>query len=78
MCRGSLLLSIFSRQNDYLAILTKTIDAKKDRNHADSNRLKKEADITSGIQIDYTVANVKIMQIPLTSEWDPRDERGYN
>lgn len=77
-CHGLLLLSIFARPNDYLAILTKTIDVKRDRSRADLNRLKKEVDITGGIQIDYTVANVKIMQMPFTSEWDPRDERGYN
>lgn len=62
------MISIFARRNDCLAILTKTINVKRDRSRADSNRLKKEVDIADGIQIDYTAGNVKIMQMPFTSE----------
>lgn len=73
-----LLLSILARRNVHLAMLTKTIGVKRDRSGTVTNRLKKEVDITDGIQIDYRTANVKIMQMSFTSEWDPRDEQGYN
>ena len=45
---------------------------------AGEKKKKNGREITTGIQIDYTRANVKIMQMSFTSEWDPRDERGYN
>lgn len=61
---------------------TAAIDVNRDKAYTNSNGRREEKrngrEITGGIQIDYTRGNVKIMQMSFTSEWDPRDERGYN
>jgi len=58
------------------------IDVKRDKAYTNPNgrreKKNRKREITVGVQIDYTRGNVKIMQMSFTSEWDPRDERGYN